>query len=237
MEKARFRVSVRPLFFLPLCLLLVTNPWRTVLAIVGVLLAHESGHLLVALLQHRRLLGLTLHAGGVSLLVDTDGHSYGADLLLYLSGPWMNFLLCAALLLAIRAGPGPLLFFSFYFSALCGLFHLLPLCGTDGARALYALLCLHTDANRAYRICERVHRAVRLCATLACLILLFYSELHLSLCLSLCSLLAFFWGAFGDEKNAPAYAGALGRNLIPRPSLRRSSSRGPSSRAPQRPSR
>ena len=83
--------------------------------------------------------------------------SYGRELFCALAGPAVNVLL--AVVSARGSGERQLLFAGINLAL--ALFNLLPLPPLDGGRALLCALCLHTEPDRARRLCEWVGRGTR----------------------------------------------------------------------------
>ena len=103
---------------------------------------HELGHLAAFFLLGARLSGFSFDGGGLLLRYER-ALSYRGDAMAALSGPAANFL--TAILCAHLAQAGLLPERAYLFSGAgiaLGLYNLLPALPLDGARALYALLCL-----------------------------------------------------------------------------------------------
>lgn len=152
--------------------------------------------MITCLIQKRKLFGLCADLAGLRLEVEEEGFSYPRDLVLHLSGPAASLSLALSSFLLIRLSPHSVFFFSLYFNLFLCVFQLIPVSGSDGANALYALLCLKTDPKRAYRILQTVSRVcggILLCAFGA---LLCYTGFHLSLCLFGVTLLVFVLSGF-----------------------------------------
>lgn len=200
-ERRPFTVSVHPLCVFGLALLLAFNDLSTLGGMLLSVLCHESGHLLVALFQRRRVCALRVSGRGLELAAENAAFSYRADALLHLGGPVMNLIAALVCLALIRIRPSEMRFFVFYMNLSMFLFHLLPHPGLDGGRALYCELCRRGDLLRADRI-SRLVGSVSITLFFLCGAVLFWkSSLHL--CLG--ALLLFCLGAVLEQKKAPAW--------------------------------
>jgi len=102
-------------------------------------LLHEAGHVFAIRSLGYRAGGMHLFPAGAVLSVKADLIPYRRQLLLYLAGPFANFLCCGFALFLIRIHMTKDLLYFFFCNALLGLFNLLPVRGLDGERALSAL--------------------------------------------------------------------------------------------------
>ena len=114
---------------------------------------HELGHWAAILLLGGQIRRLRLSAVGAELVLERS-LSYGRELFCALAGPAVNVLL--AVVSAQSAGERSLLFAGINLAL--ALFNLLPLPPLDGGRALVCALSLHTEPDRARRLCEWVGR-------------------------------------------------------------------------------
>lgn len=195
-----FSCSVHPASLLGLFLTVLFNDAPTLLVLFSCVLTHEAGHFFTALCQRRTLCGLHLRAGGIELQLEEGNFSYGADALLHLSGPLANLAAAVGCILLIRQSADSLRFFAFYFHLCLFFFHLLPLSGLDGGRALFCLLSFFRDPFWAQK---RLFFIERLCAAVAVsvlLLLLFYSGFHVSLFVGV----LFFLGTLLEKQKVPA---------------------------------
>jgi Zn-dependent protease len=143
-----------------------------VLAMFGCVLLHEFGHALMARRFGIETEDITLYPiGGVARLRRMP-RAPGAELLITLAGPAVNFAIAAALfglssLWAVPAGSGE--FVADFLEELClinlglGLFNLIPAFPMDGGRIFRALLTGWLGRVRATQIAASVGRGLALC--------------------------------------------------------------------------
>jgi Zn-dependent protease len=147
-------------------------PMLVVLALFGCVLLHELGHALMARHYGISTLDITLYPiGGVARL-ERMPRSPGAELLIALAGPAVNFAIVAALLGILVLG-WPVLdsvpeLESFLHSMTIlnlglGLFNLIPAFPMDGGRVLRALLSGWVGRIRATAVAASVGRFLALC--------------------------------------------------------------------------
>jgi Zn-dependent protease len=149
----------------------VTNPFL-IIAVFGCVLLHELGHALSARRFGIQTEDITLYPiGGVARLRRMP-RAPGAELLIALAGPAVNFVLAAVLyglsvILAIPGGSGGfvarLLEEMWLINLGLGLFNLVPAFPMDGGRVLRAVLSGWLGRVRATRIAATIGRALALC--------------------------------------------------------------------------
>lgn len=156
MKGKRFTVS--PSFFIPLFLLFLGSPPAHVLLFFCAVLLHEAGHLIALLSFGYPPTGLSLSLSGAVLQTREDFIPYKKEAAISLAGPFFGLLGCAAALFSLRQRftENGMLFFSFNF--LLALLNLLPIRGTDGGCALFALLCYHGEEWQARKWTDAIHR-------------------------------------------------------------------------------
>jgi Zn-dependent protease len=150
----------------------VAAVWSTllVLALFGCVLLHELGHALMARQFGIVTEDITLYPiGGVARLRRLP-RAPGAELLIALAGPAVNFAICAALaplawfglveLDAFRLG---FIGWLFYVNLGLGIFNLVPAFPMDGGRVLRALLSGFVGRARATTYAARVGRVLAVC--------------------------------------------------------------------------
>ena len=137
----KLRFEFRRSAIVPVVLLLALSITRlgiqvgTIAAVLIVLslLAHESGHILVATCLGVRVKAVGLCALGAFIRRE-DSHRFGAEAAIAFAGPMVN------LVLAIMfVGPTPLASFIATMNAYIFLTNLLPIPGCDGWRAMHSL--------------------------------------------------------------------------------------------------
>jgi stage IV sporulation protein FB len=101
--------------------------------IVLSLLAHESGHILMAACLGVQVKAIGLCALGAFIRRE-DSHRFGAEAAIALAGPMVNLILAILLI-----GPTPLASFIATMNAYIFLANLLPIPGCDGWRAMHSL--------------------------------------------------------------------------------------------------
>ena len=135
-----------------------------------------------------RFLRISLYPFGADIGADTSRLSYKSEIVVFLSGPLMNFVLALLSLLFYFSFKG-MLVLAFCISNIIFFFvNILPVRGLDGARVLFCLLCECFDSDRAGKIYDAVTTIFFgvLCAL--ALLLLFLSEYNLSLVFICCYL-------------------------------------------------
>lgn len=191
-------VLIKPSFLVPLCFLFIGSPLQDTLIYFAAVLLHEVGHLLAIYSFGYRAEGLTLSLAGAAIRVNSEYVPYRKEILIFLAGPGGNGVGCLLALILLRMNftrEGMLFFFS---NALLALFNLLPIRGLDGERALFSLLCLHTDQEKA-RLALSVISKVALMFLLTLSILVLKESQNPSL---LFLTLALIWGEAEKRKKA-----------------------------------
>lgn len=142
----RMRFDVSPAFALAAALVyLLDDQGLFTLAAVSAAV-HELGHYAALRAFGARPYLLRLELTGAAMYFDESRLSYGREMLAALAGPLAGLLLTfAAAYLGAHALAGVSLALS--------LFNLLPIGGLDGGRLLRALLSIHTDPERADKLC------------------------------------------------------------------------------------
>jgi len=143
-----------------------------ILAIFGCVLLHELGHALMARRFGIGTRDITLYPiGGVARL-ERMPRAPGAELLIALAGPAVNFALAAALTLVFllgagapnaRSASGDFLKDLLLLNLVLGVFNLIPAFPMDGGRVLRALLSGWLGRAAATTIAARVGRVLALC--------------------------------------------------------------------------
>lgn len=150
--------SVSPSFLIPLFLLFLGSPPAHALLFLCAVLLHEAGHLIALLSFGYTPTGLSLSLSGAVLQTREDFIPYKKEAAISLAGPFFGVLGCAAALFFLRQRftENGMLFFSFNF--LLTLLNLLPIRGTDGGCALFALLCYRGEEWQARIWADAIHR-------------------------------------------------------------------------------
>lgn len=113
-------------------------------------LLHELGHYITARALGLKLSALTVYPFGADMTLVPNVRSYRTDIAVHISGPTVNLMLGAA---------GYMLNFEelfWVYNLALGAMNLLPVLGLDGGNALFALLSLVTDPDRAYGVLRAV---------------------------------------------------------------------------------
>jgi len=161
-------VFVHPTFLL---ILLLPGVWEigllTMAAVFGCVLLHEFGHALMARRYGIGTRDITLYPiGGVARL-ERMPRAPGAELLIALAGPAVNFAIVAALVMLgvlglmggeLSAAPGDFLGTLLGINLFLGLFNLIPAFPMDGGRVLRALLSGLTGRATATIIAATIGR-------------------------------------------------------------------------------
>jgi len=152
-----------------LLVFLIFKDWPVVyvLALFGFVVLHELGHALMARRYGIETVDITLYPiGGVARLTRMP-RAPGAELMIALAGPAVNFAIVAGLVGLLAIGlPGPEYVLSGFFGNLVvmnlmlGLFNLIPAFPMDGGRVLRALLSGWLGRVRATTVAATVGRAL-----------------------------------------------------------------------------
>jgi Zn-dependent protease len=142
-------------------------PIVNVLALFGCVVLHEYGHALMARRYGIDTVDITLYPiGGVARLTRMP-RAAGAELMIALAGPAVNFAIVAALVGLLTLGlPGPDSLLSGFFvflvlmNLVLGLFNLIPAFPMDGGRVLRALLSGWLGRARATTVAATIGRAL-----------------------------------------------------------------------------
>jgi len=142
-----------------------------VLAVFGCVLLHEYGHALAARRYGIRTIDITLYPiGGVARL-ERMPRAPGAELVIALAGPAVNFAIVALLAIlglfsleALHLDLGATSFLTELgvVNLILGVFNLVPAFPMDGGRVLRALLCTRFSRAQATTIAARVGRFLAL---------------------------------------------------------------------------
>jgi Zn-dependent protease len=161
-------VFLHPTFFLILLLPGVAANLPLVLALFGCVLLHEYGHALTARKFGIGTVDITLYPiGGVARLVRMP-RAPGAELLIALAGPAVNFAIASGLLamlsvggLAVLSDRTQLFFLELIaINLVLGCFNLIPAFPMDGGRVLRALLSGWIGRGRATTFAASVGKAL-----------------------------------------------------------------------------
>ena len=184
--KGKLRISV----FVPILVAVISLSSDAQFFYVAMLsaLMHETAHFVAMKMCGARFLRISLDPFGADIGADTSRLSYKSEIVVFLSGPLMNFVLALLSLLFYFSFKG-MLVLAFCISNIIFFFvNILPVRGLDGARVLFCLLCECFDSDRAGKIYDAVTTIFFgvLCAI--ALLLLFLSEYNLSLVFICCYL-------------------------------------------------
>lgn len=149
----RLTVSVSLLSVPVWALFLCTRPLGVVLSFAAAVLLHETGHAAVLLFSGIPVQRIAIGIFGIRILPARRLLSYRREVLLFLSGPAVNLLSAASvLLLPPCTGFRPFA----ACSLLLGGYNLLPAVPLDGGRALSAFLSARLPAQAAARTVDRI---------------------------------------------------------------------------------
>ncbi len=127
----------------------------TLILLSGVLV-HEAGHIFTLRLCKTKPKKICIYPFGVDMRCDISRLSYEKELFVMLSGAAVNLVICIiSFAICVFAYSRELLFTAFC-NAFLGFTNLIPVKGLDGGRALYALLCMHLDEEKALSVCNIV---------------------------------------------------------------------------------
>jgi Zn-dependent protease len=177
-----------------------------VVAVAGVVLAHELGHCLVARRLGIKVSHITLWPlGGVAWMeeIPEDSRTEG---LVAIAGPATN-LLIAALSVPLFLIPGPLQPFAWWFisiNLMLGIFNLIPAFPMDGGRLLRAFLARRGDYLRATEQAVSVSKYLSLALAIAGLV---YGQLMVPL-------IAVYLWFMGQRELFSVRARSLGRGGV-----------------------
>lgn len=181
-----FHLRISFFFLAALTFLLLTDENGT--ALYGLLAAmlHEGGHLLAMVLFRTPPSEIRLCPFGIEIVkTGNQTNHYLQDVVISLSGPCVNALMCVLVLLLKKEGD---IFFAANF--LLAVLNLLPIEPLDGGQALYAFLCLRYPMDTAGKIIEVVSFFVLLPLSVLGFVVLFRSQHNFSLLLAACYMMA-----------------------------------------------
>ena len=121
-------------------------------ATCAAILIHESGHLLASAICGNRFKRLTLSAEGLRLSGNRAFSSYSDELLVSLSGPFMN-LVCAV---AVSSAGAELAIYFKNLSLALAVLNLLPVKSLDGGRAVFCICSRFLSPFYAHKLCLAV---------------------------------------------------------------------------------
>lgn len=164
---------ISPLSLFVSMLLFVVLPREAVVSAVLSMLCHEAAHAIMGRMFNMRIHGITILPLGISIEM-TPAPSYISELLVALSGPIMNGVICA---FAYHLGQMELFFTSMALGAL----NLMPICPLDGGAALRAAACLAFGERTADIIVNLCGMAALSFLYICAIYVLFYSTENFAL--------------------------------------------------------
>lgn len=158
MRQGRVQISVTAGFYILMAISLCTLPLKWVGSWLLAMMVHEFCHCIAVIGCGSDLRKIKLTVFGAEIVADIS--SAGREMICSLAGP------IGGLLLLMFRKLIPI-------TALCAYVHsvynLLPLAGLDGGRALYSLLHMCIQEERAEKACEIIDRIVRILLLIAAL--------------------------------------------------------------------
>ncbi|MCL2367433.1 MAG: peptidase M50 [Oscillospiraceae bacterium] len=146
------RITVTGGFFVMAALFTLFDRNGFVPFVILAALVHELGHFIAIYAMGGRV--LRLHLGLVGLRIDYEGRRIGylGEVIIALAGPFVNLAFAYGVSLLGQHMGGEAAFFLAGINFGAALFNLLPIYQLDGGRALYCILALVTDSERAGRV-------------------------------------------------------------------------------------
>lgn len=161
-------IHVHPILLIFIVIAFVTGTFIELFVIMGIVLFHELGHYMMAILFKWRIKSIMLWIfGGV---MDTDEHGsrpFHEELLVTIAGPFQNVLLFVILqvISAYDLLPVSVMVLLIHYNTLILVFNLLPIWPLDGGKCLFLLLSMFM----AYRLS---YQSILVISVVACVILL-----------------------------------------------------------------
>jgi len=129
------------------------------LAVILSAALHEAGHIFALSVCHEKPRKIYVYPFGVDMKCSLSRLSYKQELFVLLSGAGANFITAAVSFAVCVFAYNRISLFIVFCNAFLGITNLFPVSGLDGGRALYALLCMHLEEEKACRICKTISNA------------------------------------------------------------------------------
>lgn len=153
----KITVNINFFFIAALSVMLILRDNKLILSAVAAAVLHECGHIAALLLMNNNIKELKISVSGIELKQGTKFNlSFKGEIISALAGVFVNFMCAQSFLLVNRARPNDFFLYNAGIHLVLGLFNLLPVKALDGGRALYYLLCIHMEQDRAERILKLV---------------------------------------------------------------------------------
>ncbi len=117
---------------------------------------HEAGHIFALSVCREKPGKICIYPFGVDMKCSLSRLSYKQELFVLLSGAGANFISAVLSFAVCVFSYNRISLFIVFCNAFLGITNLFPVSGLDGGRALYALLCMYMEEEKACRICKTV---------------------------------------------------------------------------------
>lgn len=165
---------------------LMSEPSVYTLIVLLSILSHESGHIFALKLCKTNIKKICIYPFGVDMKCNLNTLSYTKELFVVLSGAFINVIICIiAFLLCVFVYSRECLFVAFC-NAFYAFSNLIPIKCLDGGRALYVLLCMRFDEEKAYNICNKISTFSYAILFLVFLLTIFFTKANFSMIILLC---------------------------------------------------
>jgi len=151
----KIKIHVICLFLLLLFVLINFSVY--ILVILFCIFIHEMGHIILIKINKFNISGIEILPFGINISTDSKLTSYKTDVMIALSGPFMNIVSAAVILVIIKLnGYVSILFFSFLTNILYAAINLFPVKSLDGGKALNDILKMFLPEHAAQIIFSAV---------------------------------------------------------------------------------
>ena len=177
------KYKIHPLFVLYLIFLIFIGQYESLLVYFFVVCIHEFAHSSVAKKLGYKLEKLTLMPYGVCLNYNTNFFSPNDEILIAISGPFVNFFLSILCFASWWIYPILMPYFQLfcYANIVLFVFNLLPCYPLDGGRVLSAIITKKFDKKVAIKICVVLNVCISLVFTFAFVLGLFFGVINTNL--------------------------------------------------------
>lgn len=177
------KYKIHPLFVLYLVFLIVIGQYESLLVYFFVVCIHEFAHSFTAKKLGYKLEKMTLMPYGVCLNYNTNYFLPNDEILIAISGPFVNFFLSILCFASWWIFPILMPYFQLfcYANIVLFVFNLLPCYPLDGGRVLSAIITKRYDKKLAIKICVVLNVCISVVMILAFVLGLFFAVINTNL--------------------------------------------------------
>lgn len=168
------------LFAAVITLMLLFDKTGMILPLLFAVFMHEMGHLFMMYIREASPKRIKLIPASVQI-TKAFSFDYKNDILISLSGPFVNILLFAVFYFNYKCYQNTTTLYIALLNLIMGVFNLLPVKGLDGGTILYCVLCRFTNVNRAELILNLISFLGGLTVLLAAIVLTLRNKINISL--------------------------------------------------------